>query len=222
VPVGRHVNVALVPTGPNIVVLLAIFALCICSLHESNYMEAPFFVAISTVGSVEEWQQHKKGLFFSTHLATVGLEHTPWTSRTRKGLVRLLPACFGLPSPATLPWRCCLVGQPGDFVPGHLRLQPSNVSRWATFLEPRQTLDQFTPRSFPLVAPVQGLLPPSPVRSRCVAACNNDSDVSRMVISEEGSTRCCFWAHGSKHAQQQQCYDVAAVSCCQSNGNRPS
>jgi hypothetical protein len=82
-----------------------------------------------------------------------------------------------------------------------------------------------------LISPVcktgtsHGLMPPSPVRSRYVARCNNDSDVSKMTqltrILEGGSIVCCFWAPRKQSCTAATTHDVAA-SCCQANGNMSS
>jgi hypothetical protein len=106
---------------PTCCIDLTIVALCILGLHESDIAKAPLFVAFSTVVSVQKWQQDiKEALNFSPHLATNRLAHTPHSSQSKKGLVRLLPGSFGLVSPAMLPVRYCRTELPGEWWPGHL------------------------------------------------------------------------------------------------------
>jgi hypothetical protein len=95
--------------GPTV---LNCFGHCCLGLHESDIAKAPLFVAFSTVVSMQKWQQDKEGLIFSTHLATSRLAHTPYSSQSKKGLVRLLPgpgllwSCFsGHVAGLLLPYR---------------------------------------------------------------------------------------------------------------------
>jgi hypothetical protein len=87
----------------------------------------------------------RKGLIFSTQLATIGLANTPWGHHAQAKGGKALFDCFRPPLVlfplSTLPVRCCCTGLPGEWWTGHLTLEKRNVTKGATSFEPRRITD---------------------------------------------------------------------------------
>jgi hypothetical protein len=110
------------------------------------------------------------------------------------------------------------------FVPGHLRLQTSNVSRWATFLEPRQTVDYFTPRYVSPYCLGSWFVAPQSGFRVATLLCLNDSDVSNdsTCVDFGGGVYSVLFLGPRKQSCTAATMHAVAASCCQGNGNMPS